>query len=158
MNFRKIIIISFAIISVVILAFFIKNISGESNLNNVDKNSNGIWDDIEPFIKKKSITEFHRKALEQYFKVFQKNLMNPERCIEIKNKTITDDVIKSLTCRRLIEELYGGTIESSETQDAIINTIARARAYNKYLSYCSGGFFGTWNEVKQGPPCEFEVK
>jgi hypothetical protein len=159
MNKRYLILVGLASIALLVLILFLfYNGSNSSNLDIKDINGDGIWDDVEPFIKIHSKTEYHRKALEQYFKVFQKDLTDPERCIQIKKRLIPDDGEKAAVCLDRVDEKYGGQPEISDIEDAIVNTIPRARAYNKYNSSCSGGIFGSWDEAKQGPPCEFDLE
>jgi hypothetical protein len=159
MNKSYLILTGLASIALLVLVLFLfYNGSNSSNLDIQDINGDGIWDDVEPFIKIHSKTKYHQKALEQFFKVFQKDLTDPERCIQIKKRLIPDDSEKAIECLNRVDEKYGGQPEISDIEDAIVNTIPRARAYNKYNSNCSGGIFGSWDEAKQGPPCEFDLE
>ncbi len=159
MKKRYLVLVGLPSIALFVLIFiFINNKFNINNLDIQDINGDGIWDDVEPFIKIHSKTEYHRKALEQFFKVFQKDLTDPERCIQIKKRLIPDDSEKAAVCLDRVDEKYGGQPEISDIEDAIVSTIPRARAYNKYNSSCSGGIFGSWDEAKQGSPCEFDLE
>lgn len=157
---RKIVtIIIIVAVAISITTIFLKRFnSSNTDLGFEDKNGNAIWDDVDSFIKENSKNEYQRKALEQFFKVMQDNLVNPERCEDIKNKKILDDVEKAAACLRLINSKYGGLPDATKIEDAIVNSVARARAYNSYNSSCSGGVYPLWDEKKQGGPCEFEFK
>ena len=159
MNSRYFKIGGIIVISTLALLFILLNVKLSSgDLNTQDTNNNAIWDDIEPFIEKHAKTEYHRQALEQFFKAMQKNLLNPERCINIKNNTIPDDTQKAAKCIDLVGIKYGGRPEISDLEDTIVNSVPRSRAYNTFNSNCSGGFFGLWDEKTQGPPCEFKLE
>ncbi len=159
MKKRYLVLVGLPSIALFVLIFiFINNKFNINNLDIQDINSDGIWDDVEPFIKIHSKTEYHRKALEQFFKVIQKDLTHPERCIQIKKRLMPDDGEKAGECLDKVDKKYGGQPEISDIEDAIVNTIRRARAYNKFNANCSGGIFESWDEQKQGPPCEFELE
>ena len=159
MNKKRILWIGITACTALALLFFLfGKASNDNDLNARDSNSDGVWDDIEPYILQTSKTKYHQKALEQYFKVFQKVLLNPERCLETKSGSMQDESEKATACLFLVDKKYGGKTFISGAESAIVNTILRAHAYNVYIGHCGEGFHGSWDDKKQGSPCEFAIE
>ena len=146
----------FIAILLVISLFFYYNQSEEIKWE--DKNANGIWDDLESYIEKNASTINQKKALESYFKMFQKILLHPELGTKLRNGETKDDIQeKALTC---LGKMYRseGLEPPVGRQDVIVNTYARTKAYIRFNGNASGGVFSGWNEEKLGNSCDFEVE
>lgn len=121
-----------------------------------DKNSNGIWDDVEPFIKANAKNELEEKALKFKFQAFQKVLLNPAIGKEIKNGDHSKHILSRASA--CLYKIIG--VENTialDTEDAIVTTPARVRAYIEYNKNLSGGFYSLWEDEHDGNPCPFEV-
>jgi len=149
---RKILIAT--ILIAVFVAFYLLDKTSVSNGLNYTVGPNGIWKDVQPFIDAHSHSTNHRKALEQLFKDFQKTLLDPEIGVEIKEGRHRDDLGRDFTCHWKTVG-FDNRIDVSEIENAIINNVARARAYSKYNGNLSGGMYPSWNEKKDGSPCDF---
>ena len=130
-------------------------------LEGTDFNQNGVWDDLEPFIKKYGKTDKQRKALEFEMKSFQEALKNPQLGLLIKEQSAkgmvasSDQMARAGECVDLIfgSDDPGYTVE--EIENFVLNNSKRIRAYVKYNSNLSGGIYSLWDYEKQGNPCPF---
>lgn len=121
-----------------------------------DKNGNGIWDDVEPFIKKTAVNKYHRLALEQFYKGFQDVLLDPSIGKKERDSKFISTFERGSSCLSKIHDVFKIPEDDTE-EDAIVNDVARARAYIKYNGNLSGGMYPLWNDSRMGNPCDFEI-
>ena len=137
----------------------------------VDQNGDGIWDSVEPFIKKHSKTDEQRRALEYEFKAFQEVLLDPHIGVLIKEESKArselsrDDLDVILRTGETIDTMWkasacvskvfrqNNTIDATEMETAILINRARIRAYSTFNKNLSGGSFTLWDEDFRGDPC-----
>ena len=132
-------------------------ISPTTELNAVDKNNNGIWDDVEPFIEQHGTSATKKAALIAYFKTTQRFLTNPEIGKQLRDRTrpdLREYEAQILACLWDLKESSTGFPDARELQDAIINTWGRSRAYIRLNANMSGGVYGLWSNDHKGNPCE----
>ena len=67
-----------------------------------DRNSNEIWDDLEPFIQKVAKTENQRRALEFDMKSMQRTLTNPEVATKERSGQVYVEIFRSASCARKV--------------------------------------------------------
>jgi hypothetical protein len=151
---RRVIIFIVSAIFLLLAILLLKRTAPSTDLN-YKVGSNGVWEDVQPFIDVHSPTINHRKALEQLFQAFQQAIVHPEICLDVKEGRHRDDLERGLQC---YWKVFGHGTDITEPKNAIINTMARARAWAKFSGYCSGGIFHEWDEKKDGPICDFENK
>ncbi len=122
-----------------------------------DKNSNGIWDDLEEFIEITAKSPEQKKALEFYLQSFQAILLNPEIDLDARlRKPPVPTIGKARACLRKAWSLTGQFDDLPSGEDAILSSPERIAAYMKYNSSLSGGMYSLWNEEQWGSPCPFE--
>ena len=94
----------FIIIGIIALVYFrFTNRTSNQSIKYEDKNSNGIWDDVEPFIKANAKNELQKKALEFEAKAFQEIILNPENALEVKQGNYSQDILgRAFACRRIV--------------------------------------------------------
>ena len=122
-----------------------------------DRNQNGIWDDIEPYIEKNSVNQYHRLALEMYFKGLQAILLDPTIGTKEKDPKYSSLHDRGFACLYKVSAKFHFQVHMNELRDVIVNDRAREVAYEQYAANLSGGALSLWDEKKQGNPCDFEL-
>lgn len=149
----------FIIIGIIALVYFrFTNRTSNQSIKYEDKNSNGIWDDVEPFIKANAKNELQKKALEFEAKAFQEIILNPENALEVKQGNYSQDILgRAFACRRIVWGRLTNAQGRPDIRDTILASRARVHAYIKYHKNLSGAVFGLWEDKNTGNPCPFEV-
>lgn len=136
-------------------------ISGEFKLSKeelkiIDNNHDGIWDDVEPYVKKNSRTDKEKRALEQVVKSMQMGIENPSLGKQIRlHSEVGNFIPKSIACLYIAYPDYNSRPAIIDIEAALLdNQLPRIRSYMKYNANMSGGSFTAWNEAKQGEACE----
>lgn len=144
--------------TLVIYRIFFADHFSKEDLEAIDQNANGIWDDLEPYIDRTATNFYQRKALQQLFLTLQNALLNPESGLDIKNGEDKDNKhAKALACLRKAWVGVMSAPDVDDWRDHLLSNPARMRAYIKYNAKLSGGTYGLWKEEAYGDPCEFEV-
>lgn len=141
------------------LVSFLYFFMAKNNINIIyeDLNSNGVWDDLEPYIQKTAKDKYQKMALEYEFKTYQNALLDPSIGIKEKRNEITSETDKSSAC---IDKVWGGYKNAPDyrvIRDTVLSSRARIRAWIKYNSNRSGGIYSLWDEDKMGNPCPFNL-
>ena len=145
----------------VLLAFLFLFFSRDSSaptlesLKAFDRDRNGVWDDLDPYILEKSTTENEKKALTFFIQSFQRVLINTDLALDVRNETGEDVHGRGSGCFRKIFGWNNPRLASTDVRDAIVNSRARITAWIHYNQKLSGSFLRQWKEDLQGNPCPF---
>lgn len=124
-----------------------------------DRNSNGIWDDVEPFIKANAKNDLQEKALEFEAKAFQEIILNPDNALEVKQGNRSKDILgRALACNSIIWGRGATAQPEPDIRDTILSSPTRIRAYIKYHKNLSGAVLSSWDVKTEGNPCPFKVE
>lgn len=146
----------------VLLAFLFLFFSRDSSaptlesLKAFDRDRNGVWDDLDPYILEKSTTENEKKALTFFIHQYQRLLLNPDLALDVRNETGREDVFGR--GRECFVRVYGEEnprLKAFEVRDKILNSRARMTAWIHYSQKLSGAILHGWDEKTQGNPCPF---
>ena len=145
----------------VLLAFLFLFFSRDSSaptlesLKAFDRDRNGVWDDLDPYILEKSTTENEKKALTFFIQSFQRVLINTDLALDVRNETGEDVHGRGSGCFRKIFGPKNPRLVTTDVRDAILNSRARITAWIHYNQKLSGAVFGLWDEKAEGNPCPF---
>jgi len=126
------------------------------SLDAIDKDGNGVWDDMDEYIRSKDVNDREKKAIIFYVQSFQKVLLNPEIGFDVRNETVRADVFdQGFECYYRVFGHENSKIKDHEIKDELLKSSNRVKAWIRYNQNSSGAILHGWDDKIQGNPCPF---